>query len=200
MKRFTAPLAIATLGYLGLASAAHAISLSAVPSESTVAGIGTDVTVALIVDGLAPGFDPSLAGYDITLLFDDTIIQYASTAFGDPVLGGSWLDLDSTGSVTQATTPTSDSVNVLELSFALPFPTDPFTAQPGSFTLAEITFTTVGLGASEINFGTVVLSDPFAQSLDGTLFATAITVTAIPIPAALLFPSALLALVAWRRR
>ena len=197
-NRFVRSSMLAT-ALLFLSGAASAATLSLVqtdpPGGGTVIGLDSPVELALVVSDLGAGGAPSLAAWDATLQFDTSFLAYESATIGNGV-GGSELDIGGLGTA-EVITPGAGSVQLVELSFAI----DPlaFDVQPDSFQLATIVFSVNGFGSTEVGFGTVVLGDPLAAEILTDVNALTVTTAPVPIPAAWLFPSALLAL-GWLRR
>ena len=90
-------------------------------------------------------------------------------------------------------------IPMIELSFESPATLD--SLQADAFTLATITFYTTDYGTSALDFGTVVLGDANGDPLSFTTVNDSVTVSAIPVPAAVwMFASGLAALMGWRRK
>jgi len=187
------------LTVLCMPGAASAATLSLVQTDpaggAPAIGFDSPVELALVVSDLGVGGAPSLAAWDVALQFDASFLAYESATIGDGS-GGSELDIGGLGTA-EAITPGAGSVQLVELSFAI----DPlaFDVQPDSFQLATIVFSVNGFGSTEVGFGTVVLGDPLALEIAADLNPLTVTTAPVPIPAAFLFPSALLAL-GWLRR
>jgi hypothetical protein len=155
---------------------AHAISLGFSPSDQA-APIGSSVDVDLVISGLGNGAAPSLSTFDLDVLYDSAIVGLTNVAFGDPVLGdqldvfGFGFNLTSVGAVAGGT-------NLFELSFDFPADLDFF--QPGSFTLARLSFDVLELGISPLDLANVILGDANGDPLSATV--TPGSVTGIPEP------------------
>jgi hypothetical protein len=121
---------------------AQAISLNLVPSPEN-ASPGEKIEVAVTISELGDGVAPSLSTYDLNISFDNTILDFSSVTFGDPVQGNQ-LDLSGFGTETEIREPSLDVVNIFELSFD--FPDDLDTFQADSFTLATLSFDTIRTG------------------------------------------------------
>ena len=187
------------LAVLCMPGAASAATLSLVQTDpaggAPVIGLDSPVELALVVSDLGVGGAPSLAAWDVTLQFDTSFLAYESATIGNGS-GGSELDIGGLGTA-EAVTPGAGSLQLVELSFAID-PLD-FAVQPDSFQLATIVFSVNGFGSTEVGFGTTVLGDPLAAEIITDLNPLIVTTAPVPIPAAWLFPSALLAL-GWLRR
>lgn len=149
-------------------AAANAISLSLAPPNQD-AGVGDSFTLFLRVDGLGNFTAPSLAGFDVNVNFDPSLVQFDTVTFGDPGLGN--LLAPVTPSV-DLVTPSSGSLNLLSLSVDSPGDLD--AAQPDSFTLATLNFTALTPGAAGFTLSDVILSDVLGDRLqfDGSEGAT----------------------------
>jgi len=172
----------------------QAITIGFNPSGQ-VANLGNPVSVALTISDLGDLTSPSLSTFDLDVIYDPTILGFTSAAYGDPILGDQ-LDLFGLGSLT-ATTPGVGSVNLFELSFDLPDDLD--NLQVGSFTLATITFDTVGIGTSSLGLNINALGDangdPLAANLENG------SISSVPEPSTLLLiASGLIGIATFRRK
>ena len=174
-----------------------AAMLDFIPPSQTVPP-GPTVDVELAISGLGDLAAPSLSTFALDVNFNPGILGFNSVTFGDPVLGDQ-LDLFGLGSLTDFT-PGAGSVILFELSFDLP--TDLDTLQAGSFTLATLTFDTLGPGTSPLTFSVNTLADSIGDPLPVTAGVGSITVAnPIPEPASLLLlGSSLAGFAALRRR
>src|SRR3989344_3347510 len=119
---------------------AQAITIGFGPVSQTVPA-GTPINVDLTISGLGDFTAPSLSTFDLDIFFDPGILNFSSAAYGDLILGDQ-LDPFGFGSIT-ATTPGVGTINLFELSLDLPFDLEDF--QAGDFTLARLTFDTIGI-------------------------------------------------------
>lgn len=152
------------------ASVAGAVDLSVIPA-TTSALIGDTVPVELVVSGLGDLAAPSLGAYDIDLSFDGGVLSLLDVAFG------AHLDVLGLGSM-QETTTGAGMVNVFELS--LDDAADLDSLQPGSFTLATLTFQVTAPGYSALSLAVNSLADAAGDELSVNLVDSA--VTAVPEP------------------
>lgn len=140
---------------LSFGSATAQIAIDTVPSSQN-APLGTTVAVDLVISGLGNFAPPSLGTFDIDVTFDPSILSFQNAAFGDQ------LDLIGLGSITQVA-PGVMNVNIFELS--LDDPADLDTLQPGSFTLATLTFATIASGTSFLEVIVNALGDAVGDPL-----------------------------------
>ena len=152
---------------------AQAISLNLVPSPQN-AFLGNTIDVAVIISELGDGVAPSLSTYDLDISFDDTILDFSSLTFGDPVLGEQ-LALLGVDSLTEAEESSPSVVNIFELSFNLPDDLD--NLQADSFTLATLTFDTVAVGTSPLNLSIIDLGDALGDPLAADVSSSFVTVS-----------------------
>jgi hypothetical protein len=158
---------------LGLVAASDAALAQTVSIGSETVTAGGIATVALDISGLGQG--TALGAFDVALGFNPTIISFDSASFGDPKLGDQ-LNLEGYGTFS-AITPGSGQVDLTELSFDSP--TALQSSQATSFTLATLSFDTVGTGTSALSLsvnGLGGFSDQNGNALTPTLQGGAITV------------------------
>ncbi len=152
---------------------AQAISLNLVPSPQNTF-LGNTIDAAVIISELGNGVAPSLSTYDLDISFDDTILDFSSVTFGDPVLGDQ-LNLMGLGSEIEIKEPSPGVVNIFELSFD--FPEDLNDLQADRFTLATLTFDTVAVGASPLNLSIIDLGDALGDPLTANVSSSSVTVS-----------------------
>ncbi len=175
MKRLSLALIFGFVVIICSASA-HAISISLVPSLSSVL-IGNQVDVDVNISGLGAYSSPSLGAFDMDITFDTSILSASGVTFGDPVLGDQ-LDLFGFGSITGVTG--TGPVNIFQLSFDLASDLD--TLQADAFTLATMTFDTIGVGTSAFGASNVVLSDSIGNQLSTSVIQGSVDVVPVPEP------------------
>jgi hypothetical protein len=163
------PLTVICLLYLATISTAQAgIQLTLDPASPQVdLGDTTDLFVG--INGL--GDPPSLAAYDLTVLYDPTLYSFAGITYGDPSIGDQ-LNLSGFGTITSET-PTANSINFSELSLDSSDTLD--NQQANSFILVTLEFqalNTNGLGAFSIASGGI-LSDTTGSTITGASLGTA---------------------------
>lgn len=163
--RFLGTLAAAACLNAGVAGA---VDLSVLPA-TTSALIGDTVPVELVVSGLGDHAAPSLGAYDIDLSFDGGVLSLQDVTFGP--------NLTITGSV-QIISPGPGMVNLFELS--LDSIEDLESMQPGSFTLATLSFEVTAPGVSALTLAVNSFADAAGNELSVNLVDSA--VTAVPEP------------------
>ncbi len=155
----------------------NAALLEFTPINQTV-DQGDSVEVELTVSGLGEFTADSLGAFDIEVLFDNSILEFSSVTYGDPVFGDQ-LDLFGLGSMIE-TTPGAGEVNLVEISLDLPFELDDL--QLGSFTLATLSFDTLLAGTSSLDIGDHILSDASGVGLNADITQASVTVNAVSVP------------------
>lgn len=140
------------------AQMAAAVQVSIFPADNIV-DRGTQVDVLLMVSGLGDAVAPSLAGYDLDVVFDHNILSLVSVSFGD--LLGDQLDLSGLGSL-RSTTLGVGTVSLIEVSQD---PADVLNdLQAGEFFLAALTFDTLVAGESALSITINQLVDSAGNS------------------------------------
>lgn len=156
---------------------------------------GSSVDVAITVSGLGNGGPPSLSVFDIDVLFDASILDFSTVAFGDPILGDQ-LDIYGLGSLTSVTDLGGSPVNLFELSLDLPWELDD--TQSDSFTLATLTFEAMAIGTSSLDIAVNAFGDSWGDPLE--VFVEEGLVSVIPAPGALFMASMGIVIVSRLRR
>ena len=181
---------IAVLGFLQLGTATAAL-VSFSPSSQSVAE-GDNVSVDLRISGLG---DDILAGFDLNISFDDSILGFQSFTFG------TGLDLFGFGSIQDVDDFLPGLVNVAEISFESD--DDLKALQPNDFILGTFTFSALSIGTSALSitaplFGGALVGEN-ASELDMQVQDGSVSV--VPIPAAIwLFGTGLIGLLGYSKR
>lgn len=177
------------LSQLLFLTSANAVVLSINPASQTVIQ-GNIASIDLVVSGLeSGGLDEIVAAYNIATSFDSTILSFNNAEFGGA--------LGFTFPFTNVNA--SNDVVVIETAFS----GDNTLAllQPDSILLVTLNFNTIGSGVSQFDFTSDELTGRNSTLLDHTSTTGSITVTAIPIPSALLlFGSGVLGIIGIKRR
>ncbi len=183
VKNIAANVFAAWLLSYSLVSNAVLISIEPVSQEVTV---GSPVAVDVRVSGLGDGTAPSVGAFDFTLTYDSDILCLISVVFGpflgDPALFQAITTVDDTG---------PGSIRLVELSLLEADPVTCFLCippfldalQPANFTLATLTFDTLSIGTSLLDFSSVILSDAFGIGLTTDIGNS--SVSAVPAPSSL---------------
>jgi hypothetical protein len=153
-----------------IASTATSFAQELSIGSETISASGV-ATVALDISGLTPG-TTALSTFDVNVGFNSSVVNFASAAYGDPILGD---QLNFNGLAFQATAPGVGTTELFELS--LDDPSTLLSSQPASFTLATLTFDAVGTGTSALGLSVNALGDQNGNSLSATLQNGSITVT-----------------------
>lgn len=175
-----------------------AIEFVPTPARSVVGG---SLSIDVVISGLGAGVPPSVSAFDLTVEFDDNILNATGVAFG--ALLGDPTTLEAITSF--AISP--GSLNFAEVSLLPPSALDAL--QPANFLLATLTFQAVGPGMSTLRFvpGTVPgvpgldISDAFGSLLDTTASDGVVDVTVPEPTAVVLIPAgiAIMSVMARRR-
>lgn len=148
--------------WLGLPLAASATTIAIEPGAPVV-GLGDPVTAVISISGLGDSAPESLSIFDIDVSFDPTILSLTSVGFG----GQLGLSL---ASITEGL----GSVNLFELSFTSVSDLD--TAQPGSFTLATLSFDTLAAGTSSLGLSTIQLGNALGNPIQAVALGSSVDV------------------------
>ena len=179
MKKITSLLLTLGLLLFITTSVQALIILDFTPTPQT-AILGDTVDVDLFISDLANFATPSLGAFDVDISFDPGVLSFSSLVFGNQ------LDLFGLGSFTGFDGSTPGLVDLFEIS--LDSATDLDTLQAGSFTLATLTFDTIGLGTSSLWISSYILSDslfPPNALVDATTSIGSVTVNPVPEPTTL---------------
>lgn len=149
---------------LMVAGQTQAIMLGFSPSTQNV-NVGDSVDVDLVISDLGNFAAPSLSVFDLDILYDSAILGLTNVAFGDPALGDQ-LDLFGFGSITSVGS-VAGGTNLFEVSLDSPLDLD--ILQPGSFTLARLTFEALAAGTSSLDLDINALGDSFGDPLVATV-------------------------------
>ena len=163
---------------------AFAATIGFEPVSQTVP-VGESVSVDLVISGLGDGTSPSLAGFDLFIEYDPTILALSDVSFGDPDLGDQ-LDVLFWGiNDYDVSTYAPGIEEIFELSWNPA--ADLVDQQAPSFVLATLTFDTLSVGTSPLEivdpnppFVASRLSDELGNALDFERESGSIT--PVPIP------------------
>ena len=137
-------------------SHAWAVSLSFSPSASTV-DVGSPFILDVVISNL---LNADLGAFDIDVSYDPSILSFDAYALTDNLGEIALGDADdwSFGDLGGGT------VNIAELSLLWDL-----SFQADSFTLASLSFTSVGQGSSGLSFSNAILGDYWGDSIPATL-------------------------------
>jgi hypothetical protein len=138
-------------------------------SESNVT-VGNSVNIDLTISGLGNGEAPTLGAFYVEILFDDTILNFDNVVYGS-LLGNTDPRAFETDIIT---IDDAGFVSLDQFSFLFDFELDAI--QPDTFTLATVTFNTIGAGVSAIDFNFVDLSTANGDFFDPDLAGTSVKV------------------------
>ena len=166
----------------------NAAMISLVPSTSHL-NVGDSFILNVFISQLAPNGSPSLAGFDLNIHFENSLLLIDSTDLDtDGVFDSIVIDPDSELDITGldlnffSTEMLSASVlRIFEGSLDLPSDLDTF--QSSSFKLAEIHMSALQSGISDIFITINGLVDANGNALEFTTESTQIIVNGIPVPA-----------------
>jgi hypothetical protein len=140
------------------ATSSWAIGLSFSPQDIQTE-VGESFAVDLVVSGLQ---ETNLAGFDLIVNFDDTILSFLGYTLGDGL--GESMDF-SLGDLDAGMVYLSEMSFLWDLSF-----------QPDRFSLATLSFEGMSRGASDLFFSDVTLSDDWGDQLDAILDPSSIMI------------------------
>jgi hypothetical protein len=149
------------------------------------------VSVDVVASDVGAGMLPSIAAFDLNVLFDTAVLSFTSVAFG------TGLDVLGLGSIQMVSG--AGPVNVLEVSLDPPLPL--IVLQPASFTLFTITFDAIATGMTGIDLFVNNVSGVFGNPIRNLDVANGeISVADMPEPATLLLFGLGLAGIGFARR
>lgn len=181
MRKLLAYLVAVWIAVLPNSAPADPITLSAIPSSTSVTAGGV-VSVPVFISGL--GRPPAVGAFDLSLAFNSLLLSPTMVVFG-PFLGDPSLFEALTGF--DFSTP--GIAEFAEVSLLTPAELNAL--QPPSFLLATLSFVGLGTGSIGFNFASVRVDDAFGNKL----------AISIPEPATILLAGiGLLALWTFARR
>lgn len=145
-------------------------SLTVVPSGSSIQ-VGDDFTVSINADGLGDGLAPSIGVFDLNLSFDADRLLFVGANYG------SGLDVLGLGSI-RSTTEGVGTINLFELS--LDSASDLSSLQPGSFSLAVVTFRALAAGNSSLTILTNSIGDGDGVAISLIVTNGQVLISAVP--------------------
>jgi hypothetical protein len=140
--------------------AVAAVSLTLEPSPQSI-NVGDPASMDLVVSGLGNLSPPSLGGFDFDLTFNASVLAANPIVFGNKlntVPGFGFFTIDNVVGQLHLDEVSLETAAFLNAN------------QPGSFTLATLSFTGLAPGISSVAFALASLSDEQGQSL--TAFST----------------------------
>ncbi len=156
---------------------AHAAHIGLEPG-STYATTGDSISFDLVISGLGNFGPASLGAFDISVGFDPGALSFNSYSLGN-FLGNIALSQ----ALNASSGNLGNAINVAEVSLLSALGLD--TLQPGTFTLATLSFTVTNLAMGAVTQLSVlsgpVLADAFGAPLSATSAAPA-SVTGVPVP------------------
>ena len=176
---------------LFFSSQVWAIALSFSPPTSEI-GIGGHISIDLVISGME---NDDLGYFEFDVNYDDSILGFNSYTLDSGLGDIAAFDADdwSAGDLGGGT------INLIELSYLMDL-----SFQADSFTLATLSFTSLGEGTSVLSYSNVVLGDDWGGALFADLASGSVDVTGtapVPEPASIfLFSSGLLSFVALRKK
>ncbi|MCJ8296129.1 MAG: PEP-CTERM sorting domain-containing protein [Colwellia sp.] len=130
------------------------------------------------------GFQKLLATFDFNVAWDNSIIEYVSTSFGNKLNVGAGSD--------QFSDVLADSLGLSETSYAWWDELLPVQGALSSFILASVDFTVIGNGSGMFNLANVAFGDDFGAvftdvgSSDNAYVVTSTNPVDVPEPASLM--------------
>lgn len=209
MKRTASLLSVLCLaaGLSGIAGGARAAIISLVPAAPTVSA-GSSFVIDVFISDLGDLAAPSVAGFDLEVLYDPAVLTATGVTFGDPILGDQ-LDLFGLGfpfTGTDLATPGIAAFDELSLNSTADLDGN----QPGAFVLARIDFTALVATAPgspspvSVDPATALVIDGPGDPIDLQFVDAAVTVVdapaTVPAPAPLALMLTALGAAVCRRR
>ena len=206
---------IAGIALFLLSVSAQAITIGFEPVWQDVMS-GDTAVVDLVIFGLGDGVSPSLGSFDIDVTFESSILALDTTDVDmdsvidsvvlDPtpnlIGGGTQLDIFGLGgNFVSAGLISPGVLNISDVSLDFPLYLKDY--QADTFTLATLTFDTIGLGLSSLGLANVILGDEYWNPLAAVLNTASVNVNSNPVPeptTMLLFGIGLAGLAALRRK
>jgi len=213
MRKFFPTLMTSAIVFLWIlmSQSAFAITIGFDPDSQNV-NLGDPVTINLTISDLGDHTPESLGTFDLNLLFDPTILGIDTTdSDGDGVIDSvdidprSQLDIYGWHLNSMGASLTGPGVlNIYDLSFD--DEDDLNNYQDGSFPLATITFSAIGVGTSMLSVdpATILLGDAAGNTLTADLTGGSVSVSSVsPVPeptTCLLMGAGLASLIGLRRK
>lgn len=166
------------------ATSAHAIPILSVNPDTVAPSPGSQLTVDVSISGLGGEF---VGDYDLTLGFDDSILDLAAVTFG------SFLDGPSDSIQGFEENPTQ--LEVFEISFGFLLNQDGFTP----FSLFTATFDVLAAGTSQLDLGVNAIGGFFGSPLGVQTQDASVTVVPVPAPGTIPLLGAALLVIGGRR-
>ena len=168
---------LASLFLLTFTATSQASIIVSIAPATLTSAPGLPIEIALKIAGLGNG--TALGAYDLNVNFDPALLSFQNAQFGDPTLGDQ-LDLAHLGLSNPLSLPGTGTVNLIETS--LDSASVLTTQQASAFTLATLSFASLGLGNTPITITINSLADANSLALDATTQLGNVSVAAVPLP------------------
>jgi hypothetical protein len=132
------------------------ITVDLIPSSFTVTS-GQALSTDVFVSGLGASSPPSVGSFDVTVIFDPTLLTATGLTFG-PFLGSV-----GSGEVLVSSTTVPGKISVAAVSLLTPAELDAL--QPASFSLASLSFVASASGSTALNISSKIVGDAFGDDL-----------------------------------
>ncbi|HEY6924849.1 MAG TPA: VPLPA-CTERM sorting domain-containing protein [Steroidobacteraceae bacterium] len=163
---------------LGPVPAANALTLSLLPEQGMVQA-GATALIDVVASGLADGENVgAIGGYDLNVAFNPTLLSWTSTAFG------SGLNVTGLGDIQDSRLLPSNPAVVDTAETSLDTAADLAALQPNSFVLFTLSLTGIASGTSALDLSIGSLTDERGNPLAANVQGSSLTVTPVPLPAA----------------